>query len=170
MPDAPGKLQPAVYAGLAIGVLSALPLIKLGNCVCCLWVVGGGALAAYLLQQNHPYAIESADGALVGLLSGLIGGAVCGIISIPIALAMGPLNQRLAERLLESNPDIPPEFRSLFENLARGGAFSAFAIIGIFIQSVIFGIIAMLGGLLGVALFRKKDLPPSGTTEVLPPA
>jgi hypothetical protein len=170
MPDAPGKLQPAVYAGLAIGVLSALPLVQLGNCICCLWVVGGGALAAYLLQQNHPYAIDSADGALVGLLSGLIGGAVCGIIAIPIALAMGPLNQRLAERIIESNPDFPQEWRSVFENLSRGGAFNAIAIIGIFIRSIVFGIIAMLGGLLGVALFRKKDLPPPGTTEVLPPA
>jgi hypothetical protein len=28
----------------------------------------------------------------------------------------------------------------------------------------------MLGGLLGVALFKKKDLPPpSGTVEILPP-
>jgi hypothetical protein len=31
-------------------------------------------------------------------------------------------------------------------------------------------IFGMLGGLLGVALFKKKDLPPPGTTEVLPPA
>ena len=29
----------------------------------------------------------------------------------------------------------------------------------------------MLGGLLGVALFKKKDLPPPpGTVEILPPA
>ena len=39
-PAAP-KLQPALYGGLFIGVLSALPLINIGNC-CCLWVIGGG--------------------------------------------------------------------------------------------------------------------------------
>ena len=63
-PAAP-KLQPALYGGLFIGVLSALPIINIGNC-CCLWVIGGGVLATYLMQQNHPYPIAAADGALVG--------------------------------------------------------------------------------------------------------
>ena len=48
-----GRLQPAFYGGLFIGVLSALPLVNAGNCCCCLWVVAGGVLAAYLRQQNH---------------------------------------------------------------------------------------------------------------------
>ena len=73
MNPAPLKLQPALFGGLFIGVLSALPIINIGNC-CCLWVIGGGVLATYLMQQNHPYPISAADGALVGLLAGLIGG------------------------------------------------------------------------------------------------
>ena len=36
-----------------MGVLSALPLVAAGNLCCCLWVVSGGAIAAYLLQQNQ---------------------------------------------------------------------------------------------------------------------
>jgi len=152
-----------------MGVLSALPLISLGNCLCCLWVIGGGALAAYLLQQNHPYPIESADGALVGLLSGLIGGAVCGVIAIPLALAMGPYQQQILERIAD-NPDFPPEAKQMIANLTKGGVLGVMAILGIFVRAIIFAIIAMLGGLLGVALFKKKDLPPPGTTEILPPA
>jgi hypothetical protein len=31
-------------------------------------------------------------------------------------------------------------------------------------------VFGMLGGLIGIALFKKKDLPPPGTTEILPPA
>jgi len=58
------KFQPALFGGLFIGVLSALPIINIGNC-CCLWVIGGGVLATYLMQQNHPYPIAAADGALV---------------------------------------------------------------------------------------------------------
>ena len=34
----PPKLQPALFGGLFIGVLSALPLVSVGNC-CCLWVI-----------------------------------------------------------------------------------------------------------------------------------
>jgi len=168
MPPAP-KLQPALFGGLFIGVLSALPIINLGNCLCCLWVVGGGALAVYLMQQNYPYAVQTADGALVGLLAGLIGGALCGLLVIPIALAFGPMYQSIIQRALENNQDMPPEARTIIENMARGGVIGAMAIIGVFVRAVVFAVIAMLGGLLGVALFKKKDLPPPGTAEVLPP-
>ena len=37
-----------------------------------MWVVSGGAIAAYLLQQNQSTPILPGDGALVGLLAGLI--------------------------------------------------------------------------------------------------
>lgn len=168
MPPAP-KLQPAVLGGLFIGVLSALPIINLGNCVCCLWVVGGGALAVYLMQQNHPFAVQAADGALVGLLAGAIGGALCGLLVIPIALAFGPMEQRLVQQWLESSQDVPPEVRTMIDNMARGGILGMMAIIGVFVRAIVFGVIAMLGGLLGVALFKKKDLPPPATAVVLPP-
>lgn len=168
MPPAP-KLQPALFGGLFIGVLSALPIINLGNCLCCMWVIGGGALAVYLMQQNYPYAVQSADGALVGLLAGVIGGALCGLIVIPIALAFGPMEQRIIQRALEQNRDMPPEARTFIDNMTRGSVIGLMAIVGVFARAVIFGVIAMLGGLLGVALFRKKDLPPPGTAVVMPP-
>src|SRR6476469_10315672 len=107
MPQAP-KLQPALFGGLFIGVLSALPIINSGNC-CCLWVIGGGVLATYLMQQNHPYPIAAADGALVGLLAGLMGGIIGVLLSIPLEMVMGPVQQRMLQRLVLSNPDIPPE-------------------------------------------------------------
>jgi len=75
------------------------------------------------------------------------------------------------ERVLASNPDFPPEARSMIENMSRTGVIGALAIIKVFVQAIIFAIIAMLGGLLGVAIFKKKDAPPPpGTTEILPPA
>ena len=91
----PPKLQPALFGGLFIGVLSALPLV---SACCCLWMIAGGALAVYLMQQNHPYPITAADGALVGLLAGLIGGVVGTFISIPVQMMMGPFQQQLLER------------------------------------------------------------------------
>ncbi len=39
---------PALLGGLFIGMLSALPIVSVGNCCCCLWMIGGGVLAAYL--------------------------------------------------------------------------------------------------------------------------
>jgi hypothetical protein len=173
MPPAP-KLQPALFGGLFIGVLSTLPIINLGNCVCCMWVLGGGALAVYLMQQNHPYQVTAADGALVGLLAGVFGGIVGGVLLIPIMMAFGPFQQRILERIIASNPDVPEQTRDMIQRMASGGAIMGAALVirvvfGIFIDAVI----AMLGGLLGVALFKKKDAPPPpppGTVQVLPPA
>ena len=39
-------VQPALYGGLVMGVLSALPLISAGNFCCCMWVISGGLVAA----------------------------------------------------------------------------------------------------------------------------
>ena len=169
MNPAPPKLQPALFGGLFIGVLSALPIINIGNC-CCLWVIGGGVLATYLLQQNHPYPIATADGALVGLLAGLIGGVLGTLLSIPVEMMMGPVQKQVIEALMSRSQDMPEETRRMLENMnsgAMGAAMIGFKLIFGVCVGAIFG---MLGGLLGVALFKKKDLPPPpGTVEVLPP-
>jgi hypothetical protein len=169
MNPAPLKLQPAVYGGLFIGVLSALPFINLANC-CCLWVIGGGALAAYLMQQNHPHPIGAADGALVGLLAGLMGGAIGALLSIPIDMMMGPFQKQFMEGLMSRSQDMPEETRRMLENLNTGAAGAAMIGFKLIFSVVIGAIFGMLGGLLGVALFKKKDLPPPGSVEVLPRA
>ncbi len=162
----PPRLQPALFGGLFIGVLSALPLINLANC-CCLWVIGGGVLATYLMQQNHPFPIAVADGALVGLMAGLFGGVLWALLSIPIDLMMRPFQQRILERVMAANPDFPDDARAMIENMSVRGVAIAFKTVFSICIGVVFG---MLGGLLGVAMFRKKDVPPPGTAEVLPPA
>ena len=169
MPPAP-KLQPALFGGLFIGVLSTLPIIQFGNCLCCMWVLGGGARAVYLMQQNHPYQVNAADGALVGLLAGVVGGIVGGLLLIPIMMVFGPFQQQMIQRMIAANPDVPQETRDMIERFTAGGAIIGLAL---FIK-IVFGIcvdavFGMLGGLLGVAIFKKKDLPPPGTAEVLPP-
>ena len=170
MNPAPPKLQPALYGGLFIGVLSALPIISAGNC-CCLWVISGGVLATYLLQQNHPYAIAASDGALVGLLAGLIGGVLGTLLSIPIEMMMGPVTKQFMEGILSRSQDMPEETRRMLENLSSGGMSAAIIGVKLVFSVCVGAVFGMLGGLLGVAFFKKKDLPPPpGTVDVLPPA
>jgi hypothetical protein len=163
-----GRLQPALYGGLLIGVLSALPVVNAGNCCCCLWVVAGGMLAVYLRQQNSPFALTSAEGALTGLIAGLIGGVIGVILAVPVEMMMGPFQRQLLERFLSSQPDIPPETRDMLERAGTGAAMLAFRFIFSIVTGAVFG---MLGGLLGVAVFKKNlpPPPPPGTMEVLPP-
>jgi hypothetical protein len=159
----PSKLQPAVLGGVAIGVLSSLPVVNVVNVCCCAWVVFGGAMAAYLMQQNHPQPISAGDGAVVGLMAGAIGAVVWSLISIPIAMAMGPFQARFLERLLESANDLPPEARNVLEQMRGGMMGGALAGIGFIISLVfslcLYSVFGLLGGLIGAVTF-KKDTPP----------
>ena len=162
------KLQPALLGGVFIGVLSALPVVGIANC-CCLWVIGGGALAAYLVQQNQPTAITVADGAVVGLLAGLIGGVIWSLLSIPLAMAARQFTGPFLERVLRSNSDMPPEMQDFLESWSSGGAVSVlFRVISMFITIVVSTVFAMLGGILGAAIFKKGAPPsPPGTIDVV---
>lgn len=160
----PAKLQPALLGGVAIGVLSALPVVNIGNFCCCAWVLLGGALAAYLMQQNHAAPIAAGDGALVGLMAGAIGAVVGSVLAIPISMAMGPFQMQILDRVMETSRDMPPEVRSLLEQL-RGGMGGAAMIGAAFIFSLIFtlffySIFGLLGGLMGAMMFRKNLPPP----------
>jgi hypothetical protein len=162
------KLQPALLGGAFIGVLSALPVVNLGNC-CCLWVIGGGMLAAWLLQQNQPSPIESADGAIVGLLAGLIGAVIHLIVQIPIAFLLGPVQQEMMQRLSQQAGELPEELRPWIDNAAEGAALSAIGLAAGFVFMLVVGaIFSTLGGLLGAVLFRKQ-LPPPAPVDYPPP-
>lgn len=157
-----GRLQPALLAGVFIGVLSGLPFVQMGNCCCCLWVISGGALAVYLRQQNTPVPVNAAEGALMGLMAGAIGGVIGAVLSA----FTGPLQMDSIIALMERAGDVPPEVREALEKAKAGGAMGAgivaSAIFGLFINAI-FG---MLGGLLGVAIFKKNAPPPAPSTII----
>jgi uncharacterized membrane protein YeaQ/YmgE (transglycosylase-associated protein family) len=159
---APAKLLPALLAGVAIGVLSALPVINMANFCCCAWVLFGGALASYLMQQNHPAPITAGDGAIVGLLAGVVGAIVGTLISIPLTIAMGPFQAQLIERLLEGARDMPPEARNILEGMRTGPALGIGLIFSFFAMLAAGCVFGLIGGLVGALLFRRdaRTLPP----------
>ncbi len=159
---APAKLQPALLGGVTIGVLSALPVINLANC-CCAWILFGGALSAYLMQQNHPEPIQVGDGAIVGLLAGLIGSVVWLVVSVPMSAAMAPFQSEMTNRMMRDATDMAPELRSLFESMSGAPAIGIGLILGFFVMLVISTLFGMIGGLFGALMFKKNQPP------VIPP-
>jgi ABC-type phosphate transport system permease subunit len=155
---APAKTQAALLGGVAIGILSALPVINLANC-CCAWILFGGGLAAYLMQQNHPEPIMIGDGAIVGLLAGVIGAFVWLIVSVPIGFAMAPFQSEMATDALRNSKDLPPEFRRLLEQFSGAPAIGIGLIFGFFVMLVVSTLFGMLGGLFGALMFRKNQPP-----------
>jgi ABC-type phosphate transport system permease subunit len=158
----PAKLQPALLGGVTIGVLSALPVINLANC-CCAWILFGGALAAYLMQQNHPEPIQAGDGAIVGLLAGIVGAFVWVIVSVPISVAMAPFQSEMATRAMRDAAEMAPELRAIFENMSGAPAIGIGLIFGFFVMLCVSTVFGLLGGLFGALLFKKNPPP------VIPP-
>ena len=162
----PPKLVPAALGGLFIGVLSALPFLRVANC-CCLWIIGGGYLAAYVMQQNHPTAITTVDGAAVGLLAGIFGAVVFTVVVIPIDIVMGPLQAQFLLRMLGTNREMPPELRDMLEGIATartsGVLTSLFGFVPMLLVSMVF---APIGGILGTLFSRR----PPGVPLPEPPA
>jgi hypothetical protein len=159
------KLQPALLGGLVLGLLSALPIVNMGNACCCLWVIAGGVTAAYLLQNSQAASITAGDGAAVGFLAGVVGAIVWQALAIPVTILMGPLQARMLERLL-STGELPDNMRQVFESLQQNAGFSiARFVLGSVFTLFVSVIFSTVGGLLGAALFRK-NLPPA---QPLPP-
>jgi hypothetical protein len=156
---APAKTQPALLGGLAIGVLSALPVISLANC-CCAWILFGGGLAAYLMQQNHPDPIDAGDGAIVGLMAGIVGAFVWLILFIPLTAIMAPFQAGMVERMMSGSNNMPPEVRAMMEGLGSGGGLGIGVIFFFFVMLIVSSIFGMLGGLFGALLFKKNAPPP----------
>jgi uncharacterized membrane protein len=150
------NLQPALIGGLFIGILSALPIIGALNVCCCLWVVGGGVITAYLMQNASAMAITVGDGALGGLIAGLIGAIVDTILTIPIRLVMGPMQARFFQRWMESAPrDVPDSLRVFMEPGAMTGGIVIATIANFMLMLVLGAIFATIGGMIGAAIFNR---------------
>lgn len=139
------KLKPALLGGLIVGVLSAIPFI---NYCCCIWSIGGGALAAYIYIKSSSTPVSMGDGAMVGGLAGVVGGVIYLILGLPIAILFGMA--ALTEQLNRSGVELP--FSGTLLMIVAG-------IIG----AIFLVVLATLGGIIGVAIFEKRkgnDAPP----------
>lgn len=148
-----GRYQPSLLGGLFIGILSSLPGLNIANC-CCLWVLSGGLLTTYLLQQNDPKPLETSTAAIGGLIAGAIGGLIMSLINM--ILVNSEAQREAMDQMLGQMGDVPPEMVEMIERFTTG---PAAAIIGIGVTVPLFAVFGLLGGLLGLAFFRKKPGP-----------
>jgi hypothetical protein len=160
----PKRLQPAVFGGLLIGVLSALPIVSVGNC-CCLWIVGGGLLAAYLMQANHPEPIDLGDGAVAGLLAGIIGAFVWALVSLPMNLVLGPFQARMLERIMDASRDVPDGVRTWIRTFRYEGFGLVRVLVGFTFMLIAGMVCSTVGGLVGAALFQRKSTGSPGVQD-----
>ena len=166
MEQQPGKLVPALIGGGVMAILSTVPLVNLGNCFCCMWLLLGGALAVWFYQKDLPPGappLSAGDGALLGLLAGAFGALFSTLLNTLMTALGGALPMaRVLENLQEYRSDIAPEVEELFRGLGEAGFLSPlFIFAGLFFSLIIDGVFGLIGGLIGVSLFKKKTPPSS---------
>ena len=92
----------ALIVGAVAGVLSGIPYV---SCLCCLWIIAGGMLAAYLLAKDSPVALSAGDGAIVGVFTGIVAAVVRSFVDIPFRPYNIELLRKFVEWLVEVDPD-----------------------------------------------------------------
>ena len=163
-----GMFKPALIGGVLLGILSALPFVNLLNCFCCAWVIAGGVLAAHLYVREAPPVVTLGQGLVLGLFTGEIGAVVSLIFSIPLRFMLAGVGADFAQQIIDRIPNLPPETKEAMHSAFASSTIGiASFIISAFLTLVIYGLIGMLGGAIGVALFEKRK--PQATVEVYQP-
>ena len=132
------KLKPAVIGGVVVGLLSAIPFI---NYCCCIWAIGGGALACFLYIKSSPVPVRPGDGAMIGAIAGLVGAVIYLIIGLPIALVYGAA--AMEQAFTQSGVRLPFSGTILL-------------VISALIGALFLLVLAVLGGLIAVPLIEKR--------------
>jgi hypothetical protein len=156
MEERPDKLRPALIGGALIGIISAIPIISLINCFCCAGVVIGGIVAVHLYNRNlGGLELTSSDGVVIGLMAGASGALISTILT---SMITGGVKHQI-NKILEYSNEIPPEIQDALVRIQEMGGNLFFVIVGLVFSLIIFSIFGIIGGLIGVSLFRKKQIP-----------
>lgn len=175
MPEKPSKLLPALYGGIIIGVISAIPFLNFVNCLCCAGVLFGGYMAVFFYRKDLPPALplESSDGIQLGALAGLFGAIVGLFLTGVVYLIVGNVAGKAMTDMLMNVYDsmgildqMPPEAIDQMEMSAQESPLNAMTIVGSLIIDPLFG---LLGGLIGYQIHKPKGGMPPATPAATPP-
>lgn len=159
MPEKPGKFRPSLFGGVIMGVLSVIPMVSSLNCVCCAWVLLGGALSVFFYSKDVTPSMSpltNGDAVQLGALSGLFGAIVAGILSF-FSMVVFQFNTMNVDQWNEMMEKVPAESQAILESLQWIVTSPALlAVIAFVAYLVIFPIFGLLGGLIGFALFKPK--------------
>jgi len=141
-------IVPALIAGVVVGIIGQIPLINCCN-ICCLWIIAGGALAAYLLSRKDK--IELVDGAVVGALSGLVYAVVATIVGFAVGQLISMLGLNLS--LLGGDTGSLDYMSQMGANLGVG---VLGALIGLCVRLILGVVFGAVGGVVATKALEKR--------------
>jgi hypothetical protein len=136
-------LVPALIGGVVGGVLSVTPIISVLNCVLCLWIVVGGALAVYFVKRWNDIKgkISTGKAALTGAISGFVAAIIVIVVNFFLA---GDFRSILDEAM--RSPEVGEALRDAGVTLEEiVGVVLVFVVL---VMIVIFALFGALGGII----------------------
>jgi hypothetical protein len=148
----------AIWVGSAItGLASLVPVVHLA---CCL-IPFAGAVIAVAIYANSPARpiLTNNDGIALGAMTGFIGTLIFAALALPVAFFFGNTVGRFLEELLPSLTDLPAQVQPFLQSVLNhfGSILIFFVLLKVISQLGLFVIFGILGGLAGVALFRRSN-------------
>lgn len=153
-------IQPALTGGMFLGFFSSVPIISAGNCLCFMWILLGGGMAAVMLTKQRPLpTIKYGDAAFAGVLSGLFGAIVGTVLQLSFkAMAAGffqSQQQQFEEMLRQFEVEGP--MRDWALRIFSGEISAATILFTFFSNLIVYALFAMIGGILAIAILSRRS-------------
>lgn len=171
MPEKPSKLMPALYGGIVMAAISAVPFVSIINCFCCAGVLLGGFLAVFFYQKDLTVQmppLTNSDALQLGALAGVFGAIIGTILSALILAAFGNVSSQVILDIIRGFEDqMPPGTMDQIEqSMSQSAGLGFMAIMISFFTSIIIDpLFGLLGGLIGYSVYKPKP----GAHPPLPP-
>ena len=152
-------LPAAALAGLIASILMAIPLgASFG-----LGMLAAGFLAVVFYRRRVPNAsLRPGKGARLGVVSGALGfGMFAVVTSIQMVIFhSGDLRAQLLDALQESaSRTSDPQAQQMLDYFRTPPGLVLMMIVGLILMFIAFVLFSALGGALGAALLRRRDVP-----------
>ncbi len=146
-------LYSILIGGAVMGVLGNLPVLNLFNCILCIWVWAGGALAVILYRRYEKLTTgpSGGRGAGLGALAGVAGAVIGALVYLPTAAISGPIMDSVF-KALNMNVPMPQQ---------GAGSLIGATLIWFLIDIVLYPGFGALSGLVTASLVNRNQTTPA---------
>jgi len=153
-------VKAAAMMGLLAGVPSSVRFLSLG---CCLWVIGGGALAVMMYQKWKLAGIVTTGmGARIGAVTGFFAYVFWLLFQVVVQAARGTeeFRRQLMQQMQEAaakNPD--PNAQRMMQQLSTPEGVATLLTVMVVMMLVAFIVFGVIGGAVGASVWGRRQTP-----------